>query len=82
MVQTAQCAFDFEIEAEIGVRDWEAGRQEAERGMQGTGNETGIKTSQTQRAEGVVTCKQFIAAVPAEGNGDMTARKAAEQPSG
>ena len=82
MIQAAQCAFDFEVEAEIGVRNRQAGREQAQRGVQGAWNEIRVKPGQTQGSEGIVAGEEFIAAVATQRHGDMTTRKTAEQPCG
>ena len=80
MIQAAQGAFDFEIKADIGVGNRQAGREEAQGLVQRPRDHFRIKASHPQGAEGIVACKELITSIAAEGNSDMAARKTAQQP--
>ena len=82
VIEPAQGAFDFKIEADVFVRNRESRSEEAKGLMDGTRDSFFVKRSEAQRAEGIVAGEEFVTAITAEGHGDFGPGESAKQPSG
>ena len=81
MIEPAQGAFDFEIEADVFVRNREASGEETQGVMERTRNGFSVNLREAERTKGIVAGEEFIAPIATEGDGDFRPRKPAEQPS-
>ena len=69
---------DFEIQADVGVRDGQARCQQADRGVKRLGNKLIVERGLPQRLEGIVSGEEFVTSITTQGHRDMAAGEAAE----
>ena len=81
MACPAHSPLDLEIEAQIRMRNGKTARQSAQSVVHGPRNQAGIPLRLFQSAKRVVSGKQLIATIAAQGHGDLPPREAAQQPS-
>ena len=75
MIKPAQGAFDFEIEADVFVRNGQACGEEAKRLVDGARDSLFVKRSQAQCSKRIVAGEELIAAITAEGNCRLGVRR-------